>query len=324
MALEDTNKIQGLVETNPLSTDPVSRGDDHFRLIKKVIKKSFPSDIDVQIPDVSDNEGKFLHVNESGNTEWADGSINHSDMSIVFKMLKRRSIVNVTDGGICTVLPGGVYYINGKQDFAKINTLHTVTVPATSTGNSHRYLYIDFTKIDEDLFVTDEDTAVYSSAVAPTITENGWYKGSDRCIGAVTYDYAGNIRGQNDNGTGFIQFSETDYANSRQSTGLLGSNINTWLPMTMNIPMFSDIAQLTFYLDSTDEISASMESYARTKGRTGGGIIVGRSDGKNCEFQFNSIDMYVNPEDKQIEVKGNVPSGTINVYTLGYHLPEGI
>ena len=43
MAVESGNYIDDLVITNPLSSDLVSEGDDQLRLIKKVVKQSFPS-----------------------------------------------------------------------------------------------------------------------------------------------------------------------------------------------------------------------------------------------------------------------------------------
>lgn len=43
MALESATYIDGLVQTNPLGTDDVSQGDDHLRLIKTVLKSSFPT-----------------------------------------------------------------------------------------------------------------------------------------------------------------------------------------------------------------------------------------------------------------------------------------
>tara|TARA_R110002020_G_scaffold455905_1_gene672152 strand:+ start:116 stop:1336 length:1221 start_codon:yes stop_codon:yes gene_type:complete len=43
MGVEAGNYIDDLVITNPLSSDPVSEGDDQLRLIKKVVKQSFPS-----------------------------------------------------------------------------------------------------------------------------------------------------------------------------------------------------------------------------------------------------------------------------------------
>lgn len=43
MALESAIYIDGLVATNPVSTDPLSSADDHMRLIKSTILASFPS-----------------------------------------------------------------------------------------------------------------------------------------------------------------------------------------------------------------------------------------------------------------------------------------
>ena len=43
MALESATYLNGLVDTNPGATDNVSQGDDHLRLIKSVLKNSFPS-----------------------------------------------------------------------------------------------------------------------------------------------------------------------------------------------------------------------------------------------------------------------------------------
>ena len=43
MGLESATYLNGLVNTNPGATDNVSQGDDHLRLIKSVLKNSFPS-----------------------------------------------------------------------------------------------------------------------------------------------------------------------------------------------------------------------------------------------------------------------------------------
>lgn len=63
MALETPTKISQLVGTNPTATDPVSEGDDHIRNIKNVLKTSFPNDLDVHIPLITDNADKYLKVN---------------------------------------------------------------------------------------------------------------------------------------------------------------------------------------------------------------------------------------------------------------------
>lgn len=43
MPLETASFINGLVATNPVSTDPVAQADDHIRLIKSTIKATFPN-----------------------------------------------------------------------------------------------------------------------------------------------------------------------------------------------------------------------------------------------------------------------------------------
>ena len=48
MALESANYIDELVITNPTASDPVSQGDDQLRLVKKVVKQSFPS-VDIAV-----------------------------------------------------------------------------------------------------------------------------------------------------------------------------------------------------------------------------------------------------------------------------------
>jgi len=45
MALESAAFISGLVDTNPSGSDSISQGDDHLRLIKKVVQDSLP-DVD--------------------------------------------------------------------------------------------------------------------------------------------------------------------------------------------------------------------------------------------------------------------------------------
>jgi len=45
MALESATYISQLVDTNPAGSDVISQGDDHLRLIKKVVQDSFP-DVD--------------------------------------------------------------------------------------------------------------------------------------------------------------------------------------------------------------------------------------------------------------------------------------
>jgi hypothetical protein len=71
MPLEDTETIAGLIETNPKSTDLISFGDDHIRLIKKVLKNTFAESVvmvqrveDVQLAEQSARSPGIVHTME--------------------------------------------------------------------------------------------------------------------------------------------------------------------------------------------------------------------------------------------------------------------
>ena len=70
MALETASWVTQLVDTNPTASDPVSEGDDHLRMVKKVLKNSFPSSSTTAIvPNVSGQSGKYL-TNDGTDTSW--------------------------------------------------------------------------------------------------------------------------------------------------------------------------------------------------------------------------------------------------------------
>ena len=61
MALESADWVTQLVSTNPVVGDAVGEGDDHLRMLKTVLKNSFPSSSTAAIvPDVSGESGKYL------------------------------------------------------------------------------------------------------------------------------------------------------------------------------------------------------------------------------------------------------------------------
>ncbi len=61
MALETASWVTQLVQANPVDGDPVGEGDDHLRMLKTVLKNSFPStSTSAIVPDMSGQSGKFL------------------------------------------------------------------------------------------------------------------------------------------------------------------------------------------------------------------------------------------------------------------------
>jgi hypothetical protein len=61
MGIETGNYISALDRTNPLSSDPVSEGDDHLQLIKKVLQKTFPMGTSLT-PDSGVGPGQAVQV----------------------------------------------------------------------------------------------------------------------------------------------------------------------------------------------------------------------------------------------------------------------
>ena len=70
MSLETAAWVMQLNSSNPTATDPVSEGDDHLRMVKTVLKNSFPSSSTAAIvPNVSGQSGKYL-TTDGTDTSW--------------------------------------------------------------------------------------------------------------------------------------------------------------------------------------------------------------------------------------------------------------
>ena len=70
MALESADWVTQLVSTNPVVGDPVGQGDDHLRMLKTVLKNSFPSTSTTAImPNMSGQTGKDL-TNDGTDASW--------------------------------------------------------------------------------------------------------------------------------------------------------------------------------------------------------------------------------------------------------------
>jgi hypothetical protein len=141
MALETGTYISDLVSTNPTTSDNVSQGDDHLRLIKTVTKATFPnvtgavnpthtelnyvvgvtSAIQTQLnsktsfPTQTGNGGKFL-TTDGANTSWA--AVNSS--GLVFTA-QAASSFNAASGN---------HYL-----IAAISSAITATLPASPSVN---------------------------------------------------------------------------------------------------------------------------------------------------------------------------------------------
>ena len=71
MAVESASWVTQLVNTNPVVGDPVGEGDDHLRMIKTVLKNSFPSTSTAAvIPNMSRNAGRVF-ITDGTDSAWS-------------------------------------------------------------------------------------------------------------------------------------------------------------------------------------------------------------------------------------------------------------
>ena len=77
MGVETASWVTQLDTANPVVGDPVGEGDDHLRMLKTVLKNSFPSSSTTAIvPDVSGETGKYL-TTDGTDTSW--GTVSAGD-----------------------------------------------------------------------------------------------------------------------------------------------------------------------------------------------------------------------------------------------------
>lgn len=72
MGLETANWVTQLNNANPVDGDPVGEGDDHLRMLKTVLKNSFPSSsTSAIVPNMSGKSGKYL-TTDGTDSAWSD------------------------------------------------------------------------------------------------------------------------------------------------------------------------------------------------------------------------------------------------------------
>ena len=185
MALETGNYINNLVPANPPAGDPVSQGDDHLRLIKKVVQQSFPS-----VDQVVNAVHTKATAPATGLTEgliWIDtsaGAGNH--------------LIKVYDGATFLTLPFSVEAAKTVDvDGGAIDgTTIGVTTPAAVTGTT--------VKADTSLelatgaTVTGVDNGALGSSATLLATQGAIKTYVDAQITAEDLDFQG------DSGTGTV------------------------------------------------------------------------------------------------------------------------
>lgn len=170
MPLETANYINGLVTSNPASTDTVSQADDHIRLIKKVLKDTFPN-ISAPVTVTAAQLNAAIPVGFIGMwsgsistipSGWAlcDGSAGRPDLRDRFIVGAGSSYAPGNTGGANTValdssnLPSHSHTFSGNTGGHSNDHAHYFS-ESTSQANDHYHSsgdrYIIRTRYDEEI-----------------------------------------------------------------------------------------------------------------------------------------------------------------------------
>ena len=307
MSIENADYIHQLDIANPKPIDPISEGDNHIRLIKKLLVDSFPSDLDGQIvPDLTDNELKYLRVNEDGTAvEWHEVEVNGTG-TIPF----RSNISFINDN---TILIGEGEYTHKNQS-GTLSWTENKTLEINNPTGPFAYIYLE-----------NSGTVTLSwSDNAPTWSPEGrgWYKDDMRCINAVRIT-DGVVEEFYHDGKDYVQYSDN-------MKYLYQYDANTgWEDCQVTAPSFCSHANIFFYLqsDGLDDLSASW--YARPKGSNAVGLWLGKSEGGGTILTDDAStwqsEFYMD-ENQTIQVKGvsNQNGPLLRITINGFYLPRGI
>ncbi len=314
MALESGMYVKDLVETNPTGVDAISQGDNHLRLIKFVLKNSFPSESDGPIiPDTDGHEGKYLQVDDSGNTSWAE-----LDIASLTRNVGSVSRANfIWDSPSKLIIEPGIYDLDSKGRTVTWNEVLEKTITPTS---GFSYVYIKASAVTSGIALTANEFVVDSSVPTYDAVKRGWYNGDDRCIFTV-----------NTNG-GLKKFwHNNDYVHYEDQTYMGATNSNGWQVINCDVPPIGpSMVQATVLLRSPATYSLSSQFSIRAN--SGNGHVLGKveagSGGLDDEHVTATVRQITYIESNQAKVQifksgGDAPN-VATLYTDGFYLPNGM
>ena len=321
MALESGTYVKDLVSTNPPGTDAISQGDDHIRLIKSVLKNSFPSNSNAPIvPDISGNGDKYLQVNSGASaTQWV--TLDVDALTRRKGELHRSRFEKV--GSTTLRIHSGIYDLDAK---GKNVSWDSYLDKGLSGTNGWRYIYLDYSDITG---TTVTASGILESGTEPTYDElkHGWYNGDDRCILCV-YVSGGSIYNFYHDGSDHIEYQDDVDHSAVTSTSYV----------TVTVPPLGSVGnrgtifgEFTFKLYADGEDSSSATFYVSAA--EGSGHLLGTVEGGDTPTTDEHVSgnkriacYKANSTTMQIYVIKSGGSANISctTYTNGWYLPVGM
>ena len=310
MSIENANYIHELDIANPKPVDPISEGDNHIRLIKKLLVGSFPSDLDGKIvPDLTGNGLKYLRVNGSGTAvEW------HKPEAHGAGIIPFRSQLSRKNGSTIIIGPGEYTHRNQSGTLSWVKDME-LTIPSTP----HAFTYI---------YLRNSGTVSFTSSVtAPTWSnaDRGWYSGTSRCIGAVP-TWGNTVQEFYHDGGEYI-----NYGTEMTDRPYGYAAINQWTDIRIDyIPSFSSQCQSTWTCESDGGQTRPVHWRYRTKGVVGNGhwlaITEAGDRGYDEAHSVANIRTVVSKPANMIQYKAEVPvaGAEFQLWTNGFYLPRGL
>jgi hypothetical protein len=317
MALESGTYVKDLVSTNPPGTDAISQGDDHIRLIKSVLKNSFPSNSNAPIvPDISGNGDKYLQVNSGASaTQWVT-----LDVDALTRITGQLHRSRFERGGATTLnIYPGIYDLDSKGKVVKWSSTLAKSVTVTNGWN---YVYLDSSAITAGVDVTASEIIVDATVPTYSASKRGWYNGDDRCI-FVFYGESSAIKefSQNDNYVFYIA-DIVDLA-SETTTG--------WQAHQVTIPPIGPAHgefTVAIYAAGTDHLGSTFLLRADSGSGHFIGKVEGGEDDKDEDFAISKVRQmtYIDGGVSKVQIykSGGDPNNFSSIRTNGYYLPDGM